>query len=189
MAKVRSRQSRLILLRGCPGVMDRKSVHEPVMTGIMSIDAMIPIGRGQRELIIGDRKTGKTAVAIDTMINQARQDSDIVSIYVAIGQKNATVARLVERLRKEGVMDKAIVISTSASDPAPLQFLAPYAGATIGEYFRDNKQHALIIYDDLSSMLLHIVRCHYYSVVHQDVRLTRVTFSTYTHACLNVQPR
>ncbi|MBP6880100.1 F0F1 ATP synthase subunit alpha [Candidatus Saccharibacteria bacterium] len=133
-----------------PGVMDRKSVHEPVMTGIMSIDAMIPIGRGQRELIIGDRKTGKTAVAIDTMINQARQDSDIVSIYVAIGQKNATVARLVERLRKEGVMDKAIVISTSASDPAPLQFLAPYAGATIGEYFRDNKQHALIIYDDLS---------------------------------------
>ena len=133
-----------------PGVLDRKSVHEPVMTGIVAIDGMIPVGRGQRELIIGDRKTGKTAVAVDTMINQARQGSDIINIYVAIGQKNSTVAKLVERLRNEGVMDQSIVVSTSASDPAPLQYLAPYAGATMGEYFRDNGQHGLIIYDDLS---------------------------------------
>lgn len=133
-----------------PGVLDRKSVHEPLMTGIVAIDGMIPVGRGQRELIIGDRKTGKTAVALDTMINQGRQKADIINIYVAIGQKNSTVARLVERLRQEGVMDQSIVVSTSASDPAPLQFLAPYSGATIGEYFRDNGKHALIIYDDLS---------------------------------------
>jgi len=133
-----------------PGVLDRKSVHEPVMTGIMAIDGMIPVGRGQRELIIGDRKTGKTAVAVDTMINQARQGSDIINIYVAIGQKNSTVAKLVERLRQEGVMEQSIVVATSASDPAPLQYLAPYSGATIGEYFRDNGQHGLIIYDDLS---------------------------------------
>ncbi len=133
-----------------PGVLDRKSVHEPLMTGIVAIDGMIPVGRGQRELIIGDRKTGKTAVAVDTMINQARQGSDVVNIYVAIGQKNATVAKLVERLRQEGVMDQSIVVSTSASDPAPLQYLAPYAGATMGEYFRDNGKHGLIIFDDLS---------------------------------------
>jgi F-type H+-transporting ATPase subunit alpha len=111
---------------------------------------MIPIGRGQRELIIGDRQTGKTAVAIDTIINQARRKTDIISIYVAIGQKNSTVARLVERLKREGAMEKSIVVATSASDPASLQYLAPYAGCAVGEWFRDNKQHALIIYDDLS---------------------------------------
>jgi len=133
-----------------PGVLDRKSVHEPLMTGIMAIDGMIPVGRGQRELIIGDRKTGKTAVALDTMINQSRQGSDIINIYVAIGQKNSTIAKLVERLKTEGVMDQSIVVATSASDPAPMQYLAPYTGATLGEYFRDNGQHALIIYDDLS---------------------------------------
>lgn len=133
-----------------PGVLDRKSVHEPLMTGIMAIDGMIPVGRGQRELIIGDRKTGKTAVALDTMINQARQGSDIVNIYVAVGQKNSTIAKLVERLKTEGVMDQSIVVATSASDPAPMQYLAPYTGATLGEYFRDNGKHALIIYDDLS---------------------------------------
>ena len=133
-----------------PGVIDRKSVHEPLLTGITAIDAMVPIGRGQRELIIGDRQTGKTAIAIDTMINQAKQDTGVINIYVAIGQKNSRIARLIERLRREGVMDQTIIVATSASDPAPLQYLAPYAGAAIGEWFRDNKKHALIIYDDLS---------------------------------------
>ena len=133
-----------------PGVLDRKSVHEPLMTGVMAIDAMVPIGRGQRELIIGDRQTGKTAIAIDTMINQYRQKTGVINIYVAVGQKLSKVARIIERLKREGVMDQTIVVATSASDPASLQYLAPYAGAAIGEYFRDNGQHALITYDDLS---------------------------------------
>jgi F-type H+-transporting ATPase subunit alpha len=136
--------------RQAPGVLDRKSVHEPIMTGITAIDTMIPIGRGQRELIIGDRQTGKTAIAIDTMLNQHKQKTGVINIYVAIGQKNAKVSRLIEKLKAEGVMDQTIVVSTSASDPASLQYLAPYAGAAMGEYFRDNGQHALIIYDDLS---------------------------------------
>jgi F-type H+-transporting ATPase subunit alpha len=133
-----------------PGVIDRRSVHEPLLTGITAIDAMVPIGRGQRELIIGDRQTGKTAIAVDTMINQAKQKTGVINIYVAIGQKNARIARLTERLKREGVMDQTIIVATSASDPASLQYMAPYAGAAMGEYFRDNKQHALIIYDDLS---------------------------------------
>jgi F-type H+-transporting ATPase subunit alpha len=133
-----------------PGVIARKSVHEPLLTGITAIDAMIPIGRGQRELIIGDRQTGKTAIAVDTMINQAKQKTGVINIYVAVGQKRARIARLTERLRREGVMDQTIIVATSAADPASLQYLAPYAGAAIGEWFRDNKQHALIIYDDLS---------------------------------------
>jgi F-type H+-transporting ATPase subunit alpha len=132
------------------GVMGRKSVHEPLMTGIMSIDAMFPIGRGQRELIIGDRQTGKTALAIDTMINQAKQKTGVVNVYVAIGQKLSKVARLVDRLKAEGVMDQTIVVATSPSDPASLLYLAPYAATAMGEYFRDNKQHALMIYDDLT---------------------------------------
>jgi F-type H+/Na+-transporting ATPase subunit alpha len=136
--------------RTAPGVLDRKSVHEPLMTGITAIDGMVPIGRGQRELLIGDRQTGKTAVAVDTMINQHRQDTGVINIYVAIGQKLSKVARLVERLKREGVMDQTIVVATSAADPASLQYLAPYAGAAMGEYFRDNKQHALIVYDDLT---------------------------------------
>ncbi len=133
-----------------PGVLDRKSVNEPLMTGITAIDAMVPIGRGQRELIIGDRQTGKTAIAIDTMINQHRQKTGVINIYVAIGQKMSKVARLVERLKREGVMDQTIVVATSPSDSAALQYLAPYSGCAMGEYFRDNKKHALIIYDDLS---------------------------------------
>ncbi len=133
-----------------PGVMARKSVHEPMMTGIMGIDAMIPIGRGQRELIIGDRQTGKTAIAVDTMINQARQKTGVINVYVAIGQKLSKVAALQERLKREGVMDQSIIVATSPADPAALLYLAPYAGCAMGEYFRDNKQHALIIYDDLS---------------------------------------
>ncbi len=136
--------------QSAPGVLDRKSVHEPMMTGIAAIDTIIPIGRGQRELIIGDRQTGKTAIALDAMINQTKQKSGIINIYVAIGQKSATVARLIERLNQEGAMDNTIVVATSASDPASLQYLAPYCGAAMGEYFRDNGQHALIVYDDLS---------------------------------------
>ena len=136
--------------REAPGVMDRKSVHEPLMTGIAAIDAMFPIGRGQRELIIGDRQVGKTALTIDTMINQARQKTGVVNVYVAVGQKLSKVARLVERLKQEGVMDQTIVVATSPSDPASLLYLAPYAGTAMGEYFRDNGGHALMIYDDLT---------------------------------------
>lgn len=132
------------------GVLGRKHVHEPMMTGVMAIDAMFPIGRGQRELIIGDRQTGKTAIAIDTMINQGRQKTGVVNIYVAIGQKLSKIARLVERLKEEGVMDNTIIVATGPSDPASLLYLAPYAATAMGEYFRDNKEHALIIYDDLT---------------------------------------
>jgi F-type H+-transporting ATPase subunit alpha len=132
------------------GVMGRKSVHEPLMTGLMAIDTMVPIGRGQRELIIGDRQTGKTAIAVDTMINQARQKTGVVNVYVAIGQKLSKVARIIDRLEEEGVMDQTIVVVTGPSDPASLLYLAPYAGTAMGEYFRDNKGHALMIYDDLT---------------------------------------
>jgi F-type H+-transporting ATPase subunit alpha len=136
--------------RPAPGVLDRKSVHEPLMTGLTAIDALVPIGRGQRELIIGDRQTGKTAIAVDTMVNQARQKTGVINVYVAIGQKLSKVAALQERLKREGVMDQTIIVATSPADPAALLYLAPYAGCAMGEYFRDNKQHALIIYDDLS---------------------------------------
>ena len=146
---IKTKQTGLVE-REAIGVMGRKPVHEPMMTGIMAIDSMFPIGRGQRELIIGDRQTGKTAIAIDTMINQARQKSGIVNVYVAIGQKRSKVARLVERLKQEGVMEQTIVVATGPSDPASLLYLAPYAGTAMGEYFRDNKQHALMIYDDLT---------------------------------------
>src|SRR5579871_2563892 len=131
-----------------PGVVDRRPVKEPLQTGLKAIDSMIPIGRGQRELIIGDRQTGKTAVAIDTIINQ--KGGDVICIYVAIGQKKSTVVSVVETLEKYGAMDYTIVISATASDAAPMQFVAPYSGAAMGEYFRDNGRHALIIYDDLS---------------------------------------
>src|SRR5512138_2068373 len=131
-----------------PGIVQRKSVHQPMQTGLKAIDSMVPIGRGQRELIIGDRQTGKTAVAIDTIINQ--KGGDLVCIYVAIGQKRSTVAQVVDKLQSYGAMDYTIVVAATASEPAPLQFIAPYTGATMGEYFRDNGKHALIIYDDLS---------------------------------------
>jgi F-type H+/Na+-transporting ATPase subunit alpha len=136
--------------RPAPGVLARKHVHEPLMTGLVAIDAMVPIGRGQRELIIGDRQTGKTAIAVDTMVNQARQKSGVINVYVAIGQKLSKISALQERLKREGVMDQTIIVATSPSDPAAMLYLAPYAGAAMGEYFRDNKQHALIIYDDLT---------------------------------------
>lgn len=133
-----------------PGVLQRKHVHEPLMTGLVAIDAMVPIGRGQRELIIGDRQTGKTAIAVDTMVNQAKQKTGVINVYVAIGQKLSKIAALQERLKREGVMDQTIIVATGPSDPAAMLYLAPYAGAAMGEYFRDNKQHALIIYDDLT---------------------------------------
>jgi len=131
-----------------PGIVTRKSVNQPVQTGLKAIDALVPIGRGQRELIIGDRQTGKTALAIDTIINQKGQD--MVCIYVAIGQKQSTVAQVVDKLKQHGAMDYTIVVSAGASEPAPLQFIAPYAGVTMGEFFRDSGRHALIVYDDLS---------------------------------------
>lgn len=129
--------------------MKRKSVHEPLQTGIKAIDAMIPIGRGQRELIIGDRSTGKTTICIDTILNQ--KDTDVYCIYVAIGQKRSTIARIIELLERHGAMEYTCVVVASATDPASLQYLAPFVGCTIGEYFRDNGKHALIIYDDLPS--------------------------------------
>jgi F-type H+/Na+-transporting ATPase subunit alpha len=134
--------------RLAPGVVDRQPVKEPLNTGLKAIDSMIPIGRGQRELIIGDRQTGKTAIAVDTIINQ--KNTDVICIYVAIGQKRSTVAQVVKTLTDYEVMDKTIVVSASASDPATMQYIAPYSGCTMGEYFRDRGRHALVIYDDLS---------------------------------------
>ncbi|MBP1660064.1 MAG: synthase subunit alpha [Candidatus Aminicenantes bacterium] len=134
--------------RLAPGVVDRQPVREPLQTGIKAIDAIIPIGRGQRELIIGDRQTGKTVIATDTILNQ--KGTGVICVYVAIGQKNSTVAQVIKGLEDHGAMEYTIVVSASASDPSPLQYLAPYSGCAIGEYFRDNGGHALVIYDDLS---------------------------------------
>jgi F-type H+-transporting ATPase subunit alpha len=131
-----------------PGVVDRQPVKEPLQTGIKAIDAMIPIGRGQRELIIGDRQTGKTAIALDTIINQ--KGGDVICIYVAVGQKRSTVAQVVKTLQDAGAMEYTIVVAATASDPAPMQYIAPYAGCALGEYFRDSGRHALVVYDDLS---------------------------------------
>jgi len=139
-----------------PGIIPRKSVHEPVQTGLKAIDALVPIGRGQRELIIGDRQTGKTAVAIDTFINQKEvnaagdESKKLYCIYVAVGQKRSTVAQIVRQLEENGAMEYSIVVAATASEPAPLQYLAPYTGAAMGEFFRDNGMHAVIVYDDLS---------------------------------------
>lgn len=139
-----------------PGIIPRKSVHEPMQSGIKAIDALVPVGRGQRELIIGDRQTGKTAVAVDTIINQKSINGDkdvskhLYCVYVAIGQKRSTVAQLVKELEDNGALEYSIIVAATASDPAPMQFLAPYTGAAMGEYFRDNGMHSLIIYDDLS---------------------------------------
>ncbi|MBT4109832.1 MAG: F0F1 ATP synthase subunit alpha, partial [Pelagibacterales bacterium] len=139
-----------------PGIIPRKSVHEPVQTGLKAIDSLVPVGRGQRELIIGDRQTGKTAVAIDTILNQKQiNDGDdeskkLYCVYVAIGQKRSTVAQIVKELDERGALAYTVVVAATASEPAPLQYLAPYTGSAIGEWFRDNKMHSLIIYDDLS---------------------------------------
>jgi F-type H+-transporting ATPase subunit alpha len=131
-----------------PGIVTRKSVHEPMQTGLKAIDSMVPIGRGQRELIIGDRQTGKTAIAIDTIINQ--KGGDVICIYVGIGQKRSTMAQIVQRLENANAMDYTIIVAATASEPAPLQFIAPYSGVSMGEYFRDKGKHVLCIYDDLS---------------------------------------
>ena len=144
---IASKETRLIETIA-PGIVARKSVHEPMQTGLKAIDSMVPIGRGQRELIIGDRQTGKTAIAIDTIINQ--KGGDLICIYVGIGQKRSTIAQIVQRLENEGAMEHTIVVSSTASEPAPLQFLAPYSGVSIGEYFRDKGKHVLCVYDDLS---------------------------------------
>lgn len=150
-----AKEQRLIEVKA-PGIIKRKSVHEPVQTGIKAIDALIPIGRGQRELIIGDRQTGKTAIALDTIINQKtiNQSKDeskkLYCVYVCIGQKRSTVAKVVKKLEETGALEYTIVVAATASEPAPLQYLAPYTGVTMGEYFRDNGMHALIVYDDLS---------------------------------------
>src|SRR5471032_1956805 len=139
-----------------PGIIARKSVHEPMSTGIKAIDSLIPIGRGQRELIIGDRQTGKTAIAIDAILNQKAanagtdESKKLYCVYVAIGQKRWTVAQVVKKLEEAGALEYSIVVAATASEPAPLQYLAPYTGCAMGEFFRDNKMHALIIYDDLS---------------------------------------
>jgi F-type H+-transporting ATPase subunit alpha len=144
-----------------PGVIPRKSVHEPMQTGLKAIDALVPVGRGQRELIIGDRQTGKTAVAIDTIINQKtinaspNEKEHLYCIYVAIGQKRSTVTRLVKELEEQGALEYSIIVAATASDPAPMQFLAPYTGCAMGEFFRDNGLHALAIYDDLSKQAIH----------------------------------
>ena len=147
LGAIASAETRVIDIKA-PGIVMRQPVKEPLQTGLKAVDAMIPIGRGQRELIIGDRQTGKTAVALDTIINQKGQN--VICIYVAIGQKRSTVAQVVKTLQEHGAMDYTIIVSATASDPAPLQFISPYTGATIGEYFRDKGGHALIVYDDLS---------------------------------------
>lgn len=142
-------KQRGLVERPAIGVMGRKHVHEPLMTGIVAIDSMFPIGRGQRELIIGDRQTGKTAIALDTMINQAKQKTGVVNVYVAVGQKLLKVARLVETLKREGVMEQTIVVATGPRPSFPA--LPAYAGTAMGEYFRDNSKHALMIYDDFQT--------------------------------------
>ncbi len=144
---INSKERRRIEIKA-PGIVARQPVKEPLQTGLKAIDGMIPIGRGQRELIIGDRQTGKTAVAIDAIINQ--KGGNVICIYIAIGQKRSTVAQVVDKLREAGAMDYTIIVAATASEAAPLQFIAPYSGCTIGEYFRDNGGHALVIYDDLS---------------------------------------
>ena len=152
---IKSDQRQRVELKA-PGIIPRKSVHEPMQSGLKSVDALVPIGRGQRELIIGDRQTGKTAIAIDTIINQKfgfSQSDDskkLYCIYVAVGQKRSTVAQIVKQLEENGAMEYSIVVAATASEPAPLQYLAPYTGVTMGEYFRDNGMHAVIVYDDLS---------------------------------------
>ena len=147
LGPIAAKESRKIEIKA-PGIVERQGVRQPLQTGIKAIDSMIPIGRGQRELIIGDRQTGKTAIAIDTIINQ--KGGDVYCFYVAIGQKQSTVAQVVDKLKSVGAMEYTTVVVANASDPAPLQFIAPYSGCAMAEYFRDNGKHALIIYDDLS---------------------------------------
>ncbi len=147
MGEIKSKEVRVVEVKA-PGIIARKSVHEPLQTGLKAIDSMIPIGRGQRELIIGDRKTGKTAIAIDTIINQ--KGKDVICVYVAIGQKQSTVRQVQQKLKDAGALEYTIIVSATASASAPMQFIAPYTGCTMAEYYRDSKRHALIVYDDLT---------------------------------------
>ena len=156
-----------------PGIVERKSVSEPLQTGILSIDSMFPIGRGQRELIIGDRQTGKTSIAVDTILNQ--KGKNCICIYVAIGQKASTIAGLVNTLRQHGAMEYSIVVSSTASDPAPLQYIAPYSATSLAEYFMHKGQDVLIVYDDLSK---HAVACRFFSEEVRDVKPTPEMSST-----------
>jgi F-type H+-transporting ATPase subunit alpha len=170
-----------------PGVIARKSVHEPCYTGLKAVDAMTPVGRGQRELIIGDRQIGKTAVAIDAIL--AQKDTDVYCIYVACGQKKSTVAQVHAVLEKHGAMEYTTIVAACASDPATLQFVAPYAGCAMGEYFRDKGQHALIIYDDLSKQAAAYRQVSLLLDVRRDVRPTPVTFFITTAACWSAPPK
>ena len=175
-----------------PGIMPRQSVHEPMQTGLKAIDSLIPVGRGQRELIIGDRQTGKTAIAIDAFINQkATNDAaggddskKLFCIFVAVGQKRSTVAQIVRTLEENGAMEYSIVVAATASDPAPMQFLAPFTAAAMGEYFRDNGMHALVVYDDLSKQAVAYRQMSLFFVAHQAVKLILVTYSSCTHVLL-----
>jgi len=178
-----------------PGIIPRKSVHEPMATGLKAVDALIPIGRGQRELIIGDRQTGKTAIALDTILNQkplnATGDEKIklYCVYVAVGQKRSTVAQFAKVLEEQGALEYSIIIAATASDPAPMQFLAPFSGCTMGEYFRDNGMHAVIIYDDLSKQAVSYRQMSLCCAVRLAARPIRATCSICTRACLSARPR
>ena len=173
-----------VIEKVAPGVIWRKSVSQPVQTGLKAIDAMVPIGRGQRELIIGDRQTGKTAVAVDTIINQ--KGKDLICVYVAIGQKASTIANVVRKLEEHGAMAYTVVIAASASESAAMQYIAPYSGCTMGEYFRDRGQDALIIYDDLTKQAGHIARYRCCCVVRRVARRIRATCSICIAGCWNV---
>jgi len=162
-----------------PGIISRKSVCEPMQTGITAIDAMIPIGRGQRELIIGDRQTGKTAIAIDTIINQKKED--VVCVYVAIGQKASSVAAIVTTLQEKGALDYTVIVAANANEAATLQYIAPYTGAAIAEYFMYKGKATLIIMMTYQNKHKLIAKCHYYYVDHQDVKLIPVMYSIYIH--------
>src|ERR1700678_1116560 len=172
-----------------PGIIPRKSVHEPMATGLKAIDALIPIGRGQRELIIGDRQTGKTAIALDTILNQKplNQSNDekikLYCVYVAVGQKRSTVAQFAKVLEEQGALEYSIIVAATASDPAPMQFLAPFSGCAMGEFFRDNGMHAAIVYDDLSKQA--VGSC---SAARQAARRIPATFFIFTPACSSGPP-
>ena len=179
-----------------PGIIPRRSVHEPMQTGIKAIDCLIPVGRGQRELIIGDRQTGKTAVIVDTILNQKRINAEakdesekLYCIYVAVGQKRSTVAQIVKVLEENGAMEYTAVVAATASEPAPMQFLAPYAGCTMGEYFRDNGMHAVISTTTFRSRRSPIARCRCSCAGRRDARLTPATSSTCTRGCWSGPPR
>merc|ERR1712196_390465 len=191
---IKSDQRQRVELKA-PGIIPRKSVHEPMMTGLKSVDSLVPIGRGQRELIIGDRQTGKTAIAIDCIINQRKAflandpTKSLYCIYCAVGQKRSTVANIVRVLQQAGSMDYSCVIAATASEAAPLQFLAPYSGCAIGEYFRDNGKHALIIFDDLSKQAVAYRQMSLLLKDHQVVRLIQVMSSIFTHVFWKEQLR